>query len=174
MDKLQAIRAGSAIPMEFMSDPEVCDGCGQCVISCREALGGPEGTSPGIQIVAIGDRHIPIICHNCEEAPCVSGCMPGCRHRDEATGRIVTDYERCVGCWMCVMLCPFGAIQRVPTQEGAHFGVALKCDSCLDKQIVPCIAACKPGGLKEADPLALAREKREKAARQLAGLFDAE
>ena len=169
MEAKQVFRIGTAVPMEFMSTPEICDGCGACVTSCRDALGVPEGSPPGIQIVTIGDQHIPIVCHNCEDAPCVTGCMPGCRHKDEATGRIVTDYERCVGCWMCVMLCPFGAIQRIPTQEGQHHGVALKCDSCLDKQIVPCIAACKPGGLKEVDPLALAREKREKAARQFAG-----
>lgn len=158
--------------MEFMSDPEICDGCGKCVISCSHARGGSEGHAPGIQIVTIGGHHIPIVCHNCEDAPCVAGCMPGCRHRDDATGRIVTDYERCVGCWMCVMLCPFGAIQRIPKQEGAHFGVALKCDSCLDKEIAPCIAACRPGGLKEADPLAVAHEKRMRTAKGFSGFAD--
>ena len=111
---------------------------------------------------------IPIVCHNCEDAPCVTACMPGCRHRDEASGRIVTDYERCVGCWMCVMMCPFGAIQRIPTAEGEHHGVALKCDSCLDKEIVPCIAACKPHGLKEVNPIDVSSLKRLQAAQRFA------
>jgi carbon-monoxide dehydrogenase iron sulfur subunit len=163
------VRPGMAIPMEFMSTPEVCDGCGACVTSCRAVHGG---VASGIQIVTIGELHVPIVCHNCEDAPCVTACMPGCRHRDEATGRIVTDYERCVGCWMCVMMCPFGAIQRIPTREGEHHGVAIKCDSCLDKAVMPCIAVCRPKGLKEINPLDLAREKRLKAARQFAMFGD--
>lgn len=169
----QTTRPGIAIPMEFMSTPEVCDGCGACVTSCQQAHGLPEGSIAGIQIVTIGEQHIPIVCHNCEDAPCVTACMPGCRYKDEATGRIITDYDRCVGCWMCVMLCPFGAIQRIPTLEGEHHGVALKCDSCVDKMKMPCIAACKPKGLKEADPLKLAEEKRLKAAKQFSMIDDA-
>ena len=166
MEEKRSIRPGSAIPMEFMSDPEVCDGCGACVTSCQLELGIPEGSPAGIQIVTIGEKHIPVMCHNCEDAPCVTACMPGCRYKDEVTGRIITEYDRCVGCWMCVMLCPFGAIQRIPTREDEHHGMALKCDSCLDKVKVPCIEACVPKGLKEVDPLKLAEQKRLNAAKQ--------
>jgi len=30
--------------------------------------------------------------------------------RDEETGAIVIDYDRCVGCRMCVVFCPFGGV----------------------------------------------------------------
>jgi len=50
------------------------------------------------------------------------------------------DYTRCIGCWMCIMNCPFGAIERV---EGEH--VAVKCEGCLDRDFPPCAAACERG-----------------------------
>jgi carbon-monoxide dehydrogenase iron sulfur subunit len=34
--------------------------------------------------------------------------MTGAMSRDEKTGAVLHDQEKCVGCWMCVMVCPFG------------------------------------------------------------------
>lgn len=150
---------------ELLSSPEACDGCGECAKACRKFHGVEEGPVPGIQIAAFGDNVVPVLCRNCDDAPCVSACMPGCRYRDEATGRVVTDYERCVGCWMCVMLCPFGAIQRVPAGDGKAHGVALKCDGCTAEAGFPCVEACSKGGMREISPSDLAAEKRLRAAR---------
>jgi len=55
-------------------------------------------------------------------------------------GETVCDIEKCVGCWMCVMSCPYGAI--TPQQT------ALKCDLCPDRRDrsgrarYACIEAC--------------------------------
>src|SRR5574337_1937381 len=56
---------------------------------------------------------------------------------------VTTDYSRCVGCWMCVMTCPFGAIQAVYEEK-----LARKCDGCTSYEIPPCVAACKPAALR--------------------------
>ena len=114
--------------------------------------------SAGIKLLKSGSTFIPVICRNCEDAPCVTACMSGGRYRD-GKGRVVTDYRRCVGCWMCIMSCPFGAIDR---EEGAH--VALKCDGCTDKDVPPCAEACERGVLSSRDIRSLSRDQRERAA----------
>lgn len=151
---------------ELSTSPEACDGCDECRRACNAANGVEEGPVPGIQIARLGSETVPVLCRHCEDAPCVSACMPGCRYRDEATGRVVTDYDRCVGCWMCVMLCPFGAIQRVPARPGKAHGVALKCDGCVEHGRAPCADACGRGGVREISPASLAEEKRVAAARR--------
>ena len=67
---------------------------------------------PRIEIRLVDGVFVPLLCRNCEEAPCMVYCLTGCRARD-TSGWVVTDYDRCVGCWMCVMSCPFGAITPV-------------------------------------------------------------
>ena len=46
--------------------------------------------------------------------------------KDDETG-IVTNDDRCVGCWMCVMVCPYGGIKRDVVKQ-----MAIKCDQCKD------------------------------------------
>lgn len=151
---------------ELLSSPEACNGCGECRTACMTINGAGEGPAVGIQIARLGLDAVPVLCRNCDDAPCVSACMPGCRYRDEATGRVLTDYERCVGCWMCVMLCPFGAIQRVPARPGSAHGVAFKCDGCTGEEQAPCAEACSRGAVREISPRDLATEKRVAAARK--------
>jgi carbon-monoxide dehydrogenase iron sulfur subunit len=142
--------------------PGLCDGCGKCVEACVRASSGKQGKgakeTAGIRLLKSGSAFIPIICRNCEDAPCAAACMSGSRHRD-GKGRVVTDYSRCTGCWMCIMNCPFGAITRV---EGRH--VALKCEGCPDEDVPPCVAACKRGILSYCDVQDVSRVVRKKAA----------
>jgi anaerobic carbon-monoxide dehydrogenase iron sulfur subunit len=144
---------------------ERCDGCGECVRACSATLGGVAA----IQVVETGGRHVPILCQGCADAPCVSACMPGCRYRDEATGRVVTEYQRCIGCWMCVMLCPVGAVKRIPGENG-HHGVALRCEGCPSHAVAPCVAACKPKALQQMDPLEHSESLRKLTAQCLCHL----
>lgn len=155
----------------FLVSAEQCDGCGECVVKCKKTLKRDE---PCIQIVKVGERYVPIVCQNCQDAPCVTACMPGCRYKDEKHNRVVTDYKRCVGCWMCIMLCPFGAIKRIPKKKGVHFGVAQKCDGCLDKAEAACMTVCKVKGLQMTDPHAYSNEKRKKAALNYTTIIDGE
>lgn len=147
----------------------VCDGCGECIEACRKSNLAHEKQA-AIQLVAMSKRHAPVFCRNCHDAPCVTACMPGCRHKDETSGRIVTDYERCVGCWMCIMVCPLGAIQRVPAHPGQHHGKALKCDGCIGHAEAPCVSACQRNVLREVQPGGLSIERRFKAALNIGNL----
>lgn len=84
--------------------------------------------------------NISLGCHHCDPAPCVDACITGAMHKEE--GVTLVDQERCVGCWMCVMACPFGVITP------SKLKVALKCDLCPDRQgrvgreRYACIEAC--------------------------------
>ena len=59
-------------------------------------------------------------------------------HRDPDTNAVHVDHEKCVGCWMCIMVCPFGAIQRGTVEKK----VASKCDLCVDREIPACVENC--------------------------------
>lgn len=58
--------------------------------------------------------------------------------RDEESGAVICREERCVGCWSCVMVCPFGAV--LPGRDG--HGHALKCDLCAGSDGPWCVVNC--------------------------------
>ncbi|MDI6800278.1 MAG: 4Fe-4S binding protein [Actinomycetota bacterium] len=134
---------------------ELCDGCRDCLSACKEAVGSnadKEAVSR-ISIKEEGDLRIPILCHNCEEPPCVAACMPGARVKRD--GFVQTDYAKCVGCWMCIMACPFGATLRA---AGEH--LAYKCEGCLEEEIPACVQVCKPGALVKVGPTTYSQDRR--------------
>jgi Fe-S-cluster-containing hydrogenase component 2 len=45
--------------------------------------------------------------------------------RDEDLGRVVVDYEKCIGCRACVAVCPFGAMSFNVIDKRVF-----KCDLC--------------------------------------------
>lgn len=147
---------------DIIVEAERCDGCGECVTACAREMaprGGKGEGVPRIKIREVDGTFQPLLCRNCEEAPCVTACMTGCRHKVEATGWVQTVYDRCVGCWMCIMACPFGVIERVADEHKAR-----KCDGCTGKEIPACVAACKPGALKRGDVLSYSYSDRRRAA----------
>ncbi|HLD82699.1 MAG TPA: 4Fe-4S dicluster domain-containing protein [Candidatus Omnitrophota bacterium] len=77
-------------------------------------------------------------CQHCDDPPCIEACMAGCISKDKKTGKVDIDIERCVGCWMCIMVCPFAAISRQYTKENK----ALKCDLCPQRDNPSCVDYC--------------------------------
>lgn len=84
----------------------------------------------------------PLHCQHCEEPECVYACKSGALTRDPATGAVACDEARCVGCWMCVMACPWGVVHT------SARGVALKCDLCADRDEPACVQACPTRALR--------------------------
>lgn len=60
---------------------------------------------------------------------------------------------------MCVMSCPFGAIERDTDDH-----VAYKCDGCPDSDVAPCVEACEMGVLAHFDITDMAALIRQEAA----------
>ena len=92
---------------------------------------------PRVQVEESGYVSFALQCRHCDDAPCLDACMTGAMYRDEETGAVVCDEEQCVGCWMCMMVCPAGAIRH-----GKKERVASKCDLCMEEGYPACVANC--------------------------------
>jgi carbon-monoxide dehydrogenase iron sulfur subunit len=133
---------------------EYCMGCRLCEIHCITAHSKskkiikaykeefPRAT-PRIVVEQMGPLSFALQCRHCEDAPCVEACLTGAMQKDAATGAVKHDDKKCVGCWMCIMACPFGVIKR--DQSGAK--IVTKCDLCADVGEPVCVLNCPNGAL---------------------------
>jgi len=80
-------------------------------------------------------------CQQCGEPLCVFACKSGALERDPFTGRVVLDDSRCVGCFMCLMVCPSGV------RPDAARDRVVRCDVCEGRNVPACVTACPTGAL---------------------------
>jgi len=162
-------------------DVSKCYACLACVVECawRRAGAGPndpptwEVLSQAVcDVEAVEGQPVPLVCNHCEDAPCLAVCPTGAIHREDDSGPVLLDADRCIGCKACVMACPFGMARL--RQDGRR---AAKCDLCADRVasgLLPaCVAACPTGALdlKELDEVTA--EARRRAAAALLGRGEA-
>ena len=76
-------------------------------------------------------------CRHCEDAPCVNACLSGAMQKDEDSDLVIHNYEKCIGCWTCIMVCPFGAIKKDSSGKAVS-----KCDLCSESAEPACVANC--------------------------------
>ncbi len=81
----------------------------------------------------------PVVCQNCEPAPCVELCPTGALSKGRAGG-IELDKSKCIGCRVCSEICPYGAAMMDP--KGRY---PLICDMCGGNPA--CVAACPTNAL---------------------------
>jgi carbon-monoxide dehydrogenase iron sulfur subunit len=48
--------------------------------------------------------------------------------------------QECIGCSLCLMVCPFGVIRQDQALDGKV--MALKCDLCPEREIPACVESC--------------------------------
>jgi carbon-monoxide dehydrogenase iron sulfur subunit len=78
-----------------------------------------------------------LMCQQCEKSCCVYACLSGAITKDTETGIITTDEEKCVGCWTCVLACPFGVIKQDLLRHKS-----VKCDLYQGAEIPVCVRNC--------------------------------
>ncbi len=79
---------------------------------------------------------------------CAAGCVSGAIYLDKELGLVDIDRARCVGCWTCVLECPFGAVSMQLEASGREpEGRALKCDGCREAGAPQCTRFCPTGAL---------------------------
>jgi len=94
-----------------------------------------------VTLAAGADGLESLRCEQCLEPLCAFACKSGALRRDPATGRVILDDARCVGCYMCLMVCPFG-IRPDPAR-----GRVVRCDVCEGRATPACVEACPTGAL---------------------------
>lgn len=143
-----------------------CLGCKSCEIACAvqhsksKTLFGALAERPlskkRLYVEEADGFKLPILCRHCEDAPCVNGCITGCLYHDD-NGYVRRKKDRCIGCWTCIMVCPFGVVSRDGVTR-----IAVKCDRCHKLEVPACVNACPTKALElvEVDELPAAVRHR--------------
>ena len=119
----------------FAIDTKRCIGCHTCSVSCRiennlpegtwwnrvltkggESMDTPEGTFPDATM-----SYITVACQHCENPACVKVCPVGATDKDPDTGVVRQDYDKCIGCRMCMAACPYVGVRSFNWEEPAHY-----------------------------------------------------
>ena len=99
-----------------------CIGCQTCAHACKMQNNVPSGMrwnrvlTEGCDVEdgALGEfpnlsrGYLPVACQHCENPACLRVCPTGATYKDDK-GRVEVDYEKCIGCRMCMAACPYNA-----------------------------------------------------------------
>ena len=121
-------------------NPDLCTGCQLCALVCSLNKWGK--ANPRLSGITV--RRNPFeryewqaVCLHCEEPPCVDACISGAMQKDSSSSRVMHNWQKCVGCWMCVMLCPYSCL--VPDHKQKK---VIKCDLCDEEEMPLCVQVC--------------------------------
>lgn len=134
-------------------DPVYCSGCMRCMTACSTYNTGATSLSKSrIQVIRHEGHAISrmteeddlifdlMTCRQCDRPVCVDFCPTLSIKKNIETGCVTMNHDTCVGCRMCMVSCPFGAI----SYDGDRKSL-MKCELCGgDPQ---CVRFCPTGAL---------------------------
>ena len=137
----------AALMKKIFVKEAACIGCHLCEVYCRaahspskdlvKAFNKEAPTMPRARVEVSEPVSFSVQCRHCDEPACVYACLTGALHRDSESGIVMVDTERCIGCWTCILVCPFGAIR-----QDTLSGKIAKCDLCRGESEPVCVAHC--------------------------------
>jgi len=121
-----------------------CTGCRACELACsfqqKKAFHYDFSLIHAVKNKAMEGFFIPVLCYHCEDPPCAKKCPTDAIERDDASGIVRIDSEKCTGCAICMDACPW-AIPRINSEEN----MASICNLCNGDPL--CVKFCSPGAL---------------------------
>jgi len=152
-------------------DEDRCLGCKQCMIECAMAHCDSETLIEAIRsgklqsrvhVESVGRFGVPLQCRQCEDAPCIEVCPTNAIHRDDEAQPVLIEDDKCIGCKLCLLTCPFGVI----TLERSGKAV-VKCDMCIQRaqrgEQPACVVGCPTKALQLVELNEILIAKRKKA-----------
>ena len=138
---------------KIIAKEQLCMGCGLCEVYCtvshsktKDIIKAYNRETPRPTSRVNLEIHKPVSfaiqCRHCEDAPCVTACLSGAMTKDGDSDLVVHDSERCIGCWTCIMVCPYGAIKMDSSRK-----IVSKCDLCADSIEPACVSNCPNNAL---------------------------
>jgi tetrathionate reductase subunit B len=153
----------------FVIDLDRCIGCKGCHVACKSEFDVRLGVFRSSVIDYDHGKYpnakrdfLPWLCNHCDKPPCVEVCpvdpieaeFNGVKFKKRATykrpdGIVLVDQDRCIGCGMCIMHCPYKVRSFDPGKRAGgnpDANPAQKCTFCehrLEKGVVPsCVNTC--------------------------------
>ena len=148
-------------------DYEKCVGCGTCKMVCSAKQ--EDVVSPSLSRIQpvkwpLKVEVVPMVCVQCESAQCHAICPVKAISRDEQLCREMIDYDICIGCRMCVAVCPFGCMNFDSIDKRVF-----KCDLCGGDPM--CVRFCQYDALQYVEAGEASTMKRTATAEKLSGIM---
>jgi carbon-monoxide dehydrogenase iron sulfur subunit len=152
------------MPKALVVNLDKCTGCRSCELACSFAHHGefnPSKSAVHVGIFAEKAFFVPVVCNQCSKPFCKEVCPTGALYSSKENNAYVVkvNQEKCVGCKMCMLACPFGTITM---QEN---GTAQKCDLCGGAP--ECVVFCVTGAMEFKEIEESSLEKTRATAKKL-------
>ncbi|MEW6556552.1 MAG: 4Fe-4S dicluster domain-containing protein [Elusimicrobiota bacterium] len=150
--------------MKYLNiDVTKCSGCRMCELACsfiKEKKIVPNLAR--INVVADFGKglSIPIVCMQCENAPCINICPTKALSKNFVTGAVIVSNKKCIGCKLCTTVCPYGAIVFIPEKK-----YVVKCDLCDGEPT--CVKFCCTGALRYDESIKTKMLKKREVAERM-------
>ncbi len=135
--------------IEHSKSKELCKAIYECPL--------PEGR---VKVESEAGFNVPLQCRQCEDAPCIKVCPSKAIERLDPQQPVLITPQRCIGCKLCIVACPFGVIKMSNAEKAV-----IKCDMCVErlKEGNPpaCVMACPTKALKFKSVDAISKDKRK-------------
>lgn len=119
----------------FVIDEARCIGCHTCAVACKSENGVPDNIWWNRILTDGGERvdepageypdvkidFVPLACQHCENPACTRVCPVGATYKDPETGVVRQDYDKCIGCRMCMAACPYTGVRSFNWEEPKYY-----------------------------------------------------
>ena len=128
----------------LLFDVSKCTGCRTCELACSLIQTGVcNPASSRRRTIHFNEAILDVSmqCQQCDDPACMNICPAEAIYMDDSTGAIIINYDKCIGCKMCSIACPFGAISVDPLTKRV-----VKCDLCSGDPA--CVKFCLTGAIE--------------------------